>query len=115
MAYRITDLDPETPTLAHFIEIDVGTGTTKKVSIANFFNYLNTIYSKTVQVENGELSSYVYTFDHNLNTSAPLITIIDNTGVIRNDFPTITVSTSNRVLVDFGGAITGTWTIKANK
>jgi hypothetical protein len=59
---------------------------------------------------NGNLTAYVWEFEHGKETNAVELTLYDNNGVKQSIDSMMSIIDVNTIQVDFGGDINGTWT-----
>lgn len=65
---------------------------------------------ETGTIQNGDLSSGVWTYTHNKSTAAVELILYDGNGVLQSVDGIMTLTTINELEIDFGGSISGTWT-----
>lgn len=83
-----------------------------RISILNFFQYLEGIWMKESSFDNDDLTANVLAVNHALGTNAPTVVVYDNNGALVDLNGLLTKTDANNISIDFGYAITGTWYYK---
>lgn len=83
--------------------LGIGLNTTDMLILTYRGNELSDEYSGRTTIAYGDLSGGIFTWNHNLGSSIPVIAVYDTNGEL--NIPTVDVSSINQVTLDFGGSI----------
>jgi hypothetical protein len=62
-------------------------------------------------ITNSDLINFVYTLNHNKNTTLVDVTLFDNNGVKQSNDGMLRVNSANQIQINFSAAIVGSWTL----